>query len=87
MWYLIINRKSESSIIDTFCKDLLKNVVKNLDINDPVFGGSSSSNTIGRVPNVSAGSYNASEFKEFLIDRIKGIIEVIFWCSILFLTR
>jgi hypothetical protein len=58
--------KDTSGSIGFFCKDILHNVVKNLDIKDCVFKGPSSSNAIGTVPEVPADSYaissNMSEF-------------------------
>jgi hypothetical protein len=56
--------KVKSSSMDSFCKDLLQNVIENLDIKDHVFKGPFLSNTIGTVSNFSADSYDMSSFKE-----------------------
>ncbi|CAG8697672.1 13615_t:CDS:10 [Rhizophagus irregularis] len=59
----IVNRDKKSALI-SFCKDLLQNVVSNLDIEDHVFKGPSTSNTIGTVNGVPNDSYDTSSFQE-----------------------
>jgi hypothetical protein len=56
--------KEGTSSISSFCKDLLQNVIENLKIDDRVFRGPLSSNTIGIISKASADSYDASLFKE-----------------------
>src|SRR4051794_16651497 len=53
-----------SSIMSTFCKDLLRNVVNCLSVNDRVFKGPSSSNSIGQVVGILSKSYKSSSFQE-----------------------
>jgi hypothetical protein len=51
--------------INTFCKNLLKNVIENLEIEDRVFKGPSSLNNIGTtLLKVSEDSYNASSLEK-----------------------
>jgi hypothetical protein len=80
-----------SSSINTFCKDLLRNVIRFLGVNDRVFRGPSSSNAIGQVAGISRASYKALSSQEskfhwlslsngYLEDRrsfVSKIIEVI----------
>ncbi|CAB4479085.1 uncharacterized protein OCT59_027473 [Rhizophagus irregularis] len=53
-----------TSSISSFCKDLLQNVIENLNIDDRVFRGPPSSNTIGVVSKASADSYDTPLFQE-----------------------
>jgi hypothetical protein len=56
-WPLV--RDDKSGIISNFCKDLLTNFINCLSIDDRVFRGPSSPNTIRSVSEVSAESYDA----------------------------
>ncbi|CAB5380036.1 unnamed protein product [Rhizophagus irregularis] len=60
----IVNSDKKSVLSNIFCKDLLQNVITNLDIKDHVFKGPSTSNTIGTV-DISlhyTSSFQESEF-------------------------
>lgn len=50
--------------INTFCKDLLRNVINRLSINDRVFQGPSATNPIGEIVGISTSSYKSSQHQQ-----------------------
>ncbi|CAG8638947.1 3619_t:CDS:10 [Rhizophagus irregularis] len=50
--------------INTFCKDLLRNVINCLSINDRVFQGPPTTNPIGEVVGILASSYKSSQHQQ-----------------------
>jgi hypothetical protein len=56
--------KAGTGSINTFCKDLLRNVINRLSINDRVFQGPSATNSIGDVIGISASSYKSSLYQK-----------------------
>src|SRR6266542_241971 len=63
-YWPIINKGTSDGVITTLCQKLLQNVIENLGVKDRVFRGPSLLNTIGKVPENSKNSYDASSFKE-----------------------
>ncbi|GES91901.1 hypothetical protein GLOIN_2v552263 [Rhizophagus clarus] len=55
--------KEGTSSISCFCKDLLRNVLENLNIDDRVFRGPPSSNDIGTISKATTDSYDTSLYQ------------------------
>jgi hypothetical protein len=60
----IIDGNKKSTLTSIFYKDLLQNVVSNLNTDDHVFRGPSISNTIGALNGIPKKSYNKSLFQK-----------------------
>src|SRR5881394_1450166 len=56
--------KGGTGSINTFCKDLLRNVINCLGVDDRVFQGPSTTNTIGEVIGISVNSYKPLSYQK-----------------------